>query len=113
MLEHTLIVYPAETHEPGVEIPVFNGFVSRVVSAVAEHNIPDAQRVATILNNVEQQRKVGFDLAEWCRVERQKLAVDGYDYKSGEEHGLRRAEIEIEKRLAEPSVKDTASDDVK
>lgn len=40
------------------------------------------------------------DFADWCNVERHKLgAVDGYDYRSGEEYGLRRAEIEIEKRI--------------
>jgi hypothetical protein len=41
------------------------------------------------------------DLAEWCAVERAMIgAVDGYDYRSGEEYGLRRAEIEITKRTA-------------
>ncbi len=39
--------------------------------------------------------------AVWCGVERQKLgAIDGYDYRSGEEYGLRRAEIEIARRVA-------------
>lgn len=40
------------------------------------------------------------DFADWCNVERHKLgAVDGYDYRSGEEYGLRRTEIEVEKRI--------------
>lgn len=39
------------------------------------------------------------DAAEWCAVERNKLgAIDGYDYRSGEEFGLRRAEIELRRR---------------
>ena len=41
------------------------------------------------------------DAAEWCAIERGKLgAVDGYDYHSGEEYGLRRAEIELRRRAA-------------
>jgi hypothetical protein len=46
----TLIVYPEGTGEPGVSFPTANGFVARVVSAVAEDNIPDAERVCKILN---------------------------------------------------------------
>ncbi len=39
-------------------------------------------------------------LSGWCAQERSLLgAVDGYNYSSGQEYGLRRAEIEIEKRL--------------
>ena len=45
-----LVVYPDGPGYPGVEIPVANGFVARVVGAVAENNIPDAKRVADILN---------------------------------------------------------------
>lgn len=45
-----LVVYPDGTDKPGVEFPIANGFVARVVGAVAENNIPDAQRVAAILN---------------------------------------------------------------
>ncbi len=49
---------------------------------------------------INRLRKLVADLQEWCRVERAALgAVDGYDYSSGQEYGLRRAEIEIEKRL--------------
>lgn len=40
-----------------------------------------------------------LQLAEWCRIEREKIgAIDGYDYRSGEEFGLRRAQNEIERR---------------
>lgn len=40
-----------------------------------------------------------LQLAEWCRIEREKLgAIDGYDYRSGEEFGLRRVQNEIERR---------------
>lgn len=40
------------------------------------------------------------DIAEWFRIEREKIGnVDGYDYRSGEEFGLRRGQIEIERRL--------------
>lgn len=46
----SLITYPDGIDKPGVEIPTFNGFVSRIVSAVADNNIPDAERVAKILN---------------------------------------------------------------
>jgi hypothetical protein len=39
------------------------------------------------------------DAAEWCAVRRAEIgAVDGYDCRSGEEFGLRRAEIELRRR---------------
>jgi hypothetical protein len=39
-------------------------------------------------------------LSGWCAQERSGIgAVDGYDYRSGEEFGIRRVEIEIEKRI--------------
>ena len=51
--------------------------------------------------SAQNTRNMLDSLAEWCSIERDKLgAVDGYDYRSGEEYGLRRAEIEISKRLA-------------
>lgn len=41
------------------------------------------------------------DVAAWCESERHAIgAVDGYDYRSGEEYGLRCAQIELEKRAA-------------
>ena len=45
-----LIVYPDGIDQPGEEFKVANGFVSRVVSSVSDNNIPDAHRVAKILN---------------------------------------------------------------
>lgn len=40
-------------------------------------------------------------LLSWCATERHRLGgVDGYDYKSGEEFGIRRVEIQIEKAMA-------------
>ncbi len=45
-----LITYPDGTNNPGEEFKVANGFVSRIVSSVAEDNIPDAHRVAKIIN---------------------------------------------------------------
>lgn len=49
-MDALLIVYPDGTDKPGVEFPVANGFVARVVSAVADANIPDAEHVCAILN---------------------------------------------------------------
>jgi hypothetical protein len=46
-----LIEYPDGTDQPGVEFEVANGFVARVVGDIAERNIPDAEKVAAILNN--------------------------------------------------------------
>lgn len=40
-------------------------------------------------------------LSVWCTDARSKLSVDGYDYKSGEEYGIRRVELQIEQRLAQ------------
>ena len=39
------------------------------------------------------------NLLAWCQTERSKLVVDGYDYKSGEEFGIRRVELQIEKAI--------------
>lgn len=54
-LSGNLIVYPDGTDKPGVEFWCANGFVSRVVSAVAEQNIPDAERVCKILNGTDSE----------------------------------------------------------
>lgn len=49
---------------------------------------------------IKRLRKLIADFYDWCQHERSALgAVDGYDYNSGQEYGLRRAEIEIVKRL--------------
>lgn len=45
-----LIVYPDGTDKPGETFDVANGFVSRVVGAVADVNIPDAHEACKILN---------------------------------------------------------------
>jgi hypothetical protein len=51
-----LVVYPEGTDQPGYAIEVANGFVARVVGDIAERNLPDAERVAAILNaEVEKQ----------------------------------------------------------
>jgi hypothetical protein len=48
------------------------------------------------MSDLDQMRS----LVEWCEIEREKIgAIDGYDYRSGEEYGLRRAQIEIERRI--------------
>jgi hypothetical protein len=40
------------------------------------------------------------DFEQWCLSAREKLgAIDGYDYRSGEEYGLRRAELEAHRRI--------------
>lgn len=39
-------------------------------------------------------------LSDWCEKARYELgAIDGYDYRSGEEFGIRRVELQIEKML--------------
>ena len=51
-----LIVYPDHNdHIDGIEIPVLNGKVSRIVSAVAQDNIPDALWLAEVLNDVYER----------------------------------------------------------
>lgn len=50
----------------------------------------------------EEPRGLARQLANWCDGERAKLgALDGYDYLSGEEYGLRRAQIQAEKLAAQ------------
>jgi hypothetical protein len=56
----TLIAYPDGTRQPGVSFSTANGFVARVVSAVAEDNIPDAERVCKILNDHFAEKESGF-----------------------------------------------------
>jgi len=56
-----LIVYGEENEK--IEFEIANGFVGRVVSAVAEYNIPAAERVAKLLNedakkNIDNQEKI-------------------------------------------------------
>ena len=50
MMESTLIVYPDGTDKPGVQFKCKSLLVSRIVSAVAHENIPDARVVCEILN---------------------------------------------------------------
>jgi hypothetical protein len=39
-------------------------------------------------------------LSDWCEKARYELGgIDGYDYRSGEEFGIRRVELQIEKVL--------------
>jgi hypothetical protein len=46
----SLTVYPDGPDAPGLTFTTANGFVSRVVSAVADANTVDALRVCAILN---------------------------------------------------------------
>jgi hypothetical protein len=56
--------------------------------------------VAQPPSDTEGQRKALQSLEYWCTDERMSIgAVDGYDYRSGEEFGIRRVEIEISKRI--------------
>lgn len=49
---------------------------------------------------IERLRSQLEILLAWCTTERDHLGgVDGYDYKSGEEYGIRRVEIQIAKIL--------------
>jgi len=52
-----LIAYPHGTDEEGISFECVNGFVSRVVSSVADFNIPDAMDVAEILNAYFEKRE--------------------------------------------------------
>jgi hypothetical protein len=54
-----LMIYPYGTDKPGVVFDVADGFVSRVVSAVAERNLPDAHRVAKLLNELPDDIRAG------------------------------------------------------
>jgi translation initiation factor 1 (eIF-1/SUI1) len=49
MTRERLIIFPDGPDHP-VAIPIANGFVQRIVSAVSGYDVTDAQRVATILN---------------------------------------------------------------
>lgn len=49
-LPQAIVVYPDGTDQPGVKFATANGFVSRVVAAIAQTNIPDAQTVCDLLN---------------------------------------------------------------
>jgi uncharacterized protein YlaI len=64
----SLITYPNGTDQPGVTIPTINGFVSRVVSAVACENIPDAERVAKILNAHFAEKQESKPIEHLCEI---------------------------------------------
>lgn len=58
----------------------------------------------------DRLQKLIIDFQEWCRVERGALgAIDGYDYDSGQEYGLRRAEIAIGQLNVLAKAKESAS----
>ncbi len=81
-MSDVLIVYPDGTDKPGVSFKCANGFVSRVVSAVAENNIPDAERVCEILNRHEEGLAIIEALDErgmWSNPETFKEAADEID----------------------------------
>ncbi len=78
----------------------------------------DVTLLATASNKVhrltlenDRLRAVLEDVASWCEDERAKLgAIDGYDYHSGEEYGLRRAQIELQRRVHSSSDEQKADD---
>lgn len=49
---NSITIYPHGAGQDGVTIPVKNGMVSRIVSAVGHENVPDAIWLAKILNNL-------------------------------------------------------------
>lgn len=69
--------------------------------ALTERRLATSEELRTGLVGVIKRLQAALqEAANWCEQERYKLgAIDGYDYRSGEEHGLRRAQIELE-RLA-------------
>jgi hypothetical protein len=70
-------------------------FANDILSIVSLPSAPVSGRDA-VIETLES-------IADWCNTERTKIgAIDGYDYRSGEEFGLRCAEIEIKKRLSNP-----------
>lgn len=75
----TLIVYPNGTDKPGLEFKCANGFVSRVVSAIANSDqmgcLRDAMTVCGILN-----REAYAAAIEAAAVARQHI---GANYKPG------------------------------
>ncbi len=75
---------------------------TRLISSLHSEISSRLQSEATLRDDNERLRKLIADFRDWCEHERYSLgAVDGYDYSSGQEYGLRRAEIEIEKRYGE------------
>jgi hypothetical protein len=78
----TLRVYPDGPNEPGVDFKCANGFVTRVVSAVAESNLADADAVCRILNQHADGLGVISALDErgmWSNPETLKTAADEID----------------------------------
>jgi hypothetical protein len=59
----------------------------------------DPNPVAPPSPKADDVREALESAAEWCAVKRAEIGnVDGYDYRSGEEAGLRDAEIELRRR---------------
>lgn len=91
-IEHDRLALRASSPKPAPDAPGHTDLTvtPESIDAFMEKNplpAPDAMREAL------------ESLSDWCATERANLgAVDGYDYRSGEEFGLRCAEIEIKKR---------------
>jgi hypothetical protein len=67
----------------------FADYAKRILSALYTHPAPPSGIVEALK-----------DFEQWCLSAREKLgAIDGYDYRSGEEYGLRRAELEAHRRI--------------
>lgn len=90
------------THRDGYRAMRKGAAVS--INSEIEHLRSDIERHVAITTSqqaeIERLQAALEDAASWCENERAMLgAVDGYDYHSGEEYGLRRAQIELRRRV--------------
>lgn len=85
----------AEIERHGASISA-DGPMSVLLDRAADALVPTPHPSVELV----EARRALRALADWCGAECNKLGVvDGYDYRSGEEYGLRCAQIEIERRI--------------
>ena len=93
---------PANWQKPPNDMEAQWKHWQKVLDEIADEQMPEW--IEKFFTERERLRAALEDLANWCEAERSNLgAIDGYDYSSGQEYGLRRAQIEIETRLKETS----------
>lgn len=86
--------HPLWVHGPGAEVQLEKDATAADIAAAAA-------TISRLTEEREGLRKALTDLDAWLDQARAKIgAIDGYDYSSGEEFGLRCAQIQLQKLLA-------------
>lgn len=79
--------------------PIPNDLKVNIAEAICYSSLTSAP-ASPCFDITEQTQETLKALSDWCEKARYELGgIDGYDYRSGEEFGIRRVELQIEKVL--------------